>query len=113
MCYPTQAVVLWYKLGTDPACCLCKFVSETYCHVQCSCPPLAVVYLTAHNIITKQLLNSIKGACPEIEVHPEETLGTFCDTCPADLVSFKQDAFIVIPERKTIIVWEFTRGMAD
>mmetsp|Transcript_69333 Transcript_69333/g.144581 ORF Transcript_69333/g.144581 Transcript_69333/m.144581 type:complete len:1175 (+) Transcript_69333:2-3526(+) len=113
-CFPTQCVVARYKKGeVSEACKLCGAERETYGHVQVECVELSGAQTLAHDMIAKRLLDEIQRVSPDLEIQREQTLGEWLDECPADLASFKPDAFIYSKPLNLIIIWEFTRGMAD
>eukprot|EP00961_Rhodomonas_salina_P149731 2015995-Rhodomonas_salina.1 len=50
---------------------------------------------------------------PDLQISRETELGSFSPNCPPDLALFKPDAFIVNHKTKLLVIFEFTRGMAD
>jgi hypothetical protein len=56
---------------------------------------------------------AIQGAGPHLEVKPECALGEWMEDCPDGMQLFRPDAFILDHKRRLLVVWEFTRGMAE
>ena len=114
-CYPTEAYVA-RNSGKDPSagvCRLCRRQQETYGHIQVGCTALRDEHRTAHNIVAEAILGGIRKGSKGLVIQAETTLGDWFPDCPADLQLFKPDAFIVDDKHKRVVVWEFTRGMAE
>jgi ribonuclease HI len=114
-CYPTEAY-LARNNGKDPAtgvCRLCRRQTETYGHVQAGCRELQDDHRTAHNMVAEAILGGIKEGAKGLVVKAETELGEWFPDCPWDLRRFRPDAFIVDDKNRRVVVWEFTRGMAE
>jgi hypothetical protein len=114
-CYPTDAYVT-RNSGKDPAagvCRLCRRQVETYGHIQAGCRELQDEHRTAHNIVAEAILGGIKRGTKGLVVKAETELGEWFPDCPREMRRFRPDAFIVDEKHKRVVVWEFTRGMAD
>ena len=113
-CYPTEVHLAKFKKGTGTGTCkLCRRHKETYGHVQAGCRELREAHRTAHNIMAEAILGEIKKAADHLDIKTECTLGDWHPECPADMGAFRPDAFIVDETKMQVVVWEFTRGMAD
>ncbi len=64
-------------------------------------------------MVAEAILGGIKKGSKGLVVMAETDLGEWMPDCPRDLQRFKPDAFIVDESRKRLVVWEFTRGMAE
>eukprot|EP00961_Rhodomonas_salina_P295831 3935818-Rhodomonas_salina.3 len=113
MCYPTQTVLASYKPGTKTTCCLCQKSTETFSHVQTGCRELCDSYRCAHNLVVASILSGIQEHLPDLQISCKTELGSLSLTCPPDLELFKPYAFIINHKSKLLVIFEFTRGMAD
>ncbi len=86
---------------------------ETYGHIQAGCRELQDDHSTAHNMVAEAILGGIKACSKGLVVKAETELGEWFPDCPWDLLRFRPDAFIVDDKNKRVVVWEFTRGMAE
>jgi hypothetical protein len=86
---------------------------ETYGHIQAGCRELQDDHWTAHNMVAEAILGGIKEGSKGLTVKEETDLGEWFADCPWDLRRFRPDAFIVDDKNKRVVVWEFTRGMAE
>jgi hypothetical protein len=117
-CFPTEAHLAKMK-GKDRSegrCKLCRGAVETYGHIQVCCRRLQDAHRTAHNIVAEATLKAVGAANRDLEIVPETSLGDWRGeegNVPLEMRAFKPDAFIMYKAKKTIIVWEFTRGMAE
>eukprot|EP00961_Rhodomonas_salina_P208778 2817368-Rhodomonas_salina.1 len=86
-------------------------------HVQTGsqCSKLCDSYRCAHNLVVISILpvSGIQEHLQDLQISCETELGSFSPTCPPDLALFKPDAFIINHKTKLLVIFEFTRGMAD
>ena len=117
-CFPTEAHLarMNRKDWTEGRCKLCGGAIETYGHIQVGCRKLQDAHRTAHNMVAEATLAAMGLANKDLEIVPETTLGAWRGEggrVPPEVSAFKPDAFITHKAKKLIIVWEFTRGMAE
>jgi hypothetical protein len=63
--------------------------------------------------VAEAILGGIRKGSKGLLVKAETELGEWFPDCPRELRRFRPDAFIVDDKRKRVVVWEFTRGMAE
>ena len=64
-------------------------------------------------MVAEAILGGIRKGAKGLTIMAETELGEWFQDCPEDLLRFRPDAFIVDHDRKRVVVWEFTRGMAE
>ena len=64
-------------------------------------------------MVAEAILGGIRKGTKGLTIMAETELGEWYQDCPDDIKRFRPDAFIVDQDHKRVVVWEFTRGMAE